>query len=114
VVVGGSSAYHHFLLIPNWLSVDVISGGANLTGEIAHRGITLVSRVHFALTKFLRDESAQGITEYGAILAFVSILVAITFGLTNGSLMPAISLAFSAVSEQLNSMAATASAASGS
>lgn len=73
-----------------------------------------MKRVHFALTKFLRDETAQGITEYGAILAFVSILVALTFSVTNGSLMPAISLAFSAVAGQLNSMAATASAASGS
>jgi len=77
-------------------------------------GYTVVSRVYIALTNCLRDESAQGITEYGAILAFVSILVALTFSVTNGSLMPAISLAFSAVAGQLNSMAATASAASGS
>ncbi|MBS1992958.1 MAG: hypothetical protein JSS83_20715 [Cyanobacteria bacterium SZAS LIN-3] len=73
-----------------------------------------MSRVQLWLKQFFDDEQAQGITEYGAIIAFVSLLVALTFGITSGSLMPAISLAFSAVAQQLNSMAATASSASGS
>jgi len=45
------------------------------------------------LKRFFSDEEAQGITEYGAILAFVSLLVALTFGFTSGSLLPALSSA---------------------
>jgi len=59
-----------------------------------------------------RDENGQGITEYGAIIAFVSILVALTFGLSSGSLQPAVSKAFSSVSSQLNNLSDTASSSS--
>jgi len=63
------------------------------------------------LADFLRDESGQGITEYGAILAFVAILVAVVFGITKGALTAAISSAFSAVVHQLNTLSAAATAA---
>ena len=66
------------------------------------------------LKNFWQEESAQGITEYGAILAFVSLLVALTFGLTSGSLMPAISAAFHSVASQLNALSSEASSSSGS
>ena len=68
------------------------------------------------LARFLalcrHDESGQGITEYGAIIAFVSILVALTFGLRSGTLQPAVSKAFSSVSSQLNNLSDTASSSS--
>jgi Flp pilus assembly pilin Flp len=53
-----------------------------------------------------RDERGQGLTEYAAVIAFVAILVAITFGFSKGSLMPAVSGAFSAVAAQVNEMSA--------
>ena len=62
--------------------------------------------------KFFRDESGQGITEYGAILAFVAILVALVFSITRGALTNAISAAFSAVVSQLNNLSSTAAGAS--
>jgi len=62
--------------------------------------------------KFVRDESGQGITEYGAILAFVAILVAVVFGITKGALTTAISNAFSAVVSQLNALSSAAAAGS--
>lgn len=62
--------------------------------------------------RFCQDESGQGITEYGAIIAFISLLVALTFSASQGSLMPAVSKAFSAVASQLNGLASTASSAS--
>jgi len=64
------------------------------------------------LESFLYDESGQGITEYGAILAFVAILVAVVFAITQGALAGAISKAFSAVVKQLNALSSAASQAS--
>ena len=64
------------------------------------------------LKLFLRDETGQGITEYGAMLAFVAILVAVTFGITKGSLASGISAAYSSVVKQLNNMSASSGAAS--
>lgn len=62
--------------------------------------------------RFIHEESGQGITEYGAILAFVAILVALVFGITKGALTGAISKAFSAVVSQLNNLSSAAAAAS--
>lgn len=36
--------------------------------------------------EYLSDESGQGITEYGAVLAFVAILVALVFSISQGAL----------------------------
>ncbi|MBY0551640.1 MAG: hypothetical protein K2W95_30435 [Candidatus Obscuribacterales bacterium] len=54
------------------------------------------------IRSFRDDESGQGITEYGAILAFVALLVAVVFGFASGSLQSAISQSFSSVTSQLN------------
>ncbi|MFN8551519.1 MAG: hypothetical protein U0103_08535 [Candidatus Obscuribacterales bacterium] len=64
------------------------------------------------LNRFLHEESGQGITEYGAILAFVAILVALVFGITKGALTGSISRAFSAVVSQLNNLSSAAASAS--
>ena len=64
------------------------------------------------ISRFIKDESGQGITEYGAILAFVAILVAVVFGITKGALSSAISAAFSAVVSQLNNLSGAAASAS--
>lgn len=58
------------------------------------------------IRRFVKDESGQGITEYGAILAFVAVLVALVFGFAKGSLASSISAAFSAVIAQLNALSA--------
>lgn len=60
------------------------------------------------ISRFVNDESGQGITEYGAILAFVAILVALVFAVAKGALSAAISAAFSAVVSQLNNLSAGA------
>ncbi len=56
------------------------------------------------INQFVEDESGQGITEYGAILAFVAILIGIVFGAARGQLASAISTAFQNVVTQLNTM----------
>ncbi len=56
------------------------------------------------LNDFVNDELGQGITEYGAILAFVALLVAVVFSFAQGSLTSAISQAFSNVVNQLNKL----------
>ena len=61
---------------------------------------------------FFEDETGQGITEYGAILAFVAVLVALVFSLANGQLKQAICGAFSAVTTQLNKLSSAAGSAS--
>ncbi len=63
------------------------------------------------LHRFCTDESGQGITEYGAILAFVAILVALVFGITQGTLKSAICGAFSSVARQLNNLSSAAGSA---
>jgi Flp pilus assembly pilin Flp len=68
----------------------------------------LANTVH----RFIYEEDGQGITEYGAILAFVAILVALVFGITKGALTGAISAAFSSVVKQLNNLSSAAGAAS--
>ncbi len=53
---------------------------------------------------FVSDESGQGITEYGAILAFVALLVAVVFSFASGTLTSAISQSFSTIVFQLNKL----------
>ncbi len=55
-----------------------------------------------SLKNFMSDESGQGITEYGAILAFVALLVAVVFSFASGTLTSAISQSFSTIVNQLN------------
>ncbi len=61
------------------------------------------------IENFISEESGQGITEYGAILAFVAVLVSIVFTFVTGGLKTAISNAFSSVASQLNNLDSTAS-----
>jgi Flp pilus assembly pilin Flp len=65
------------------------------------------------VSRFISEESGQGITEYGAILAFVAVLVAVVFSITKGALTSAISAAFSAVIGQLNNLSSAGGAAPG-
>lgn len=58
---------------------------------------------------FVEDEAGQGITEYGAILAFVALLVAVVFGFAQGTLQSAISQSFSRVVSELNRLNTTSS-----
>lgn len=55
-----------------------------------------------AVLAFVNDESGQGITEYGAVLAFVALLVAVVFGFAKGALQNTLSQSFSTVVSQLN------------
>ena len=66
-------------------------------------------RIKEALVSFLRDESGQGITEYGAVLAFVALLVAVVFGFARGALQTTLSQSFSTVVSQLNALNAYSS-----
>lgn len=61
-----------------------------------------------------RNEEGQAITEYGAIIAFIAVLVALMFAFCPSSVGPAISNCFSSITNQLNDMSNTASGSSGS
>ncbi len=56
------------------------------------------------LDNFTAVESGQGITEYGAILAFIAVLIGLVLSLPNGSLQTALSSAFSMVASQLSAL----------
>lgn len=56
------------------------------------------------IDRFVSDESGQGITEYGAILAFVAVLIVVVAGFVNGGLKSAISNAYSLVASALNAL----------
>jgi len=62
----------------------------------------LTNSLELKKKKRRRRTFGQGITEYACILAFVALLVALTFGTTKGQLMPALSAAFSSVASELN------------
>ena len=62
---------------------------------------------------FFIDESAQGISEYGAILAMVAVLIGVVFSLTSGVLASGILHCYSAITTQLNNLSSGAGAASG-
>lgn len=63
-----------------------------------------MTKFNLFVRDFVEDESGQGITEYGAILAFVALLVAVVFGFAKGNLTAAISQSFSTVVSQLNQL----------
>jgi Flp pilus assembly pilin Flp len=65
-----------------------------------------------ALNNFINDEAGQGITEYGAILAFVALLVAVVFSFASGTLTSAISQSFSTIVNQLNKLNSVTNATS--
>lgn len=56
------------------------------------------------VNRFVVDESGQGITEYGAILAFVAVLIVVVAGFVNGQLKAALSNAYSLVTSALNAL----------
>jgi Flp pilus assembly pilin Flp len=58
---------------------------------------------------FFDDQSGQGITEYGAVIAFVGMMLAIVFSAGHGALTGAIQSSFSAVSQNLNQLITTPS-----
>lgn len=58
-----------------------------------------------------RSQRGQGITEYGAMLAFVAILVACVFGVQS-ALKSGVSGAYSSMAGQLNNLSAASSGAS--
>jgi Flp pilus assembly pilin Flp len=60
----------------------------------------------------LRRARGQGITEYGAVLAFVAILVALCFSIANGKLGTAVCGAFSSAANQLNVLSTASGSAS--
>jgi Flp pilus assembly pilin Flp len=62
--------------------------------------------------KRLRNRFGQGITEYGAMIAFVAILIALVFSVSNSRLKGAVSAAFSSVSGQLNNLSSGAGSSS--
>lgn len=66
--------------------------------------------LRYEIECFSSDESGQGITEYGAVLAFVALLVAVVFSFASGSLTSAISQSFSSLVFQLGRMNGAASA----
>jgi Flp pilus assembly pilin Flp len=59
-----------------------------------------------------RKARGQGITEYGAMLAFVAVLVAMCFSIANGKLTSSVSAAFSAIAGRLNALSSYVNATS--
>ena len=58
------------------------------------------------LKTFFCDESGQGISEYGAVLAFVSTLIALAFSGGGGILMTALKGSVSAITSNINNLTA--------
>jgi Flp pilus assembly pilin Flp len=70
-------------------------------------------RLRKGLRAFLRKQSGQGITEYAAMIAFVAILVAIVFTITQGGLAKSVSAAYSSIIVQLNNLSTASGTAQG-
>lgn len=74
----------------------------------------MYARVKHEFKRFLTEESGQGVSEYGAILAWVSVIVALVFGFTNGRLGQGILTMFQTLANHLNGMSSFASGGGGS
>jgi Flp pilus assembly pilin Flp len=61
------------------------------------------------LKKFIKNESGQGITEYGAVLAFVAFLIAGILATGQGTLGSAVKNAFSATANSLTQLVSNVS-----
>jgi Flp pilus assembly pilin Flp len=57
-----------------------------------------------AIVAFWQDEQGQSITEYGAVLAFVGVLIALAFSLAKGGLFSAVSNSYSGVVNNLGAL----------
>jgi len=57
------------------------------------------------ICQFLQEESGQGINEYAAIMAFVSLVFMLVFSLTEGALAATIMQCFSSMAGQINRLA---------
>ena len=57
-----------------------------------------------SLKRFIHEESGQGITEYGAILAFVALLVGMTFAFGAG-FRDAVLQSYAIITAQLSALA---------
>jgi Flp pilus assembly pilin Flp len=64
------------------------------------------------LSDFIHDESGQSVTEYGAIIAFVGLIVAMVFGLARGTLFQTICQSYSGVVSQMDTLNSYASSSS--
>ena len=70
-----------------------------------NKSITNTEIIHFQedivvlnlIKAFFQNESGQGITEYGAVMAFIGILIAFAFSTGNSSLYSAIKGCFSSL-----------------
>jgi Flp pilus assembly pilin Flp len=61
---------------------------------------------NLVLHSFIFDESGQGITEYGAILAFVAVLIVVVTGFVKGPLAGALNNCYSVIVYALNTLCA--------
>ncbi len=59
-----------------------------------------------------RNEEGQAITEYGAIIAFIAVLISLVFAFGSSEFGLAVSHAFSSVVQQLNDLVAQSNSAS--
>ena len=64
--------------------------------------------------QFIREESGQGISEYGAVIAFVAILVSVVFAMTSGGFAASISSVYSSMATELNALNQASGASSSS
>jgi len=61
------------------------------------------------LKRFTQEDSGQGITEYGAILAFVALLIVLVLSFVQGSMAAALTNAYSIIVSTLNFLNSQAS-----
>lgn len=59
-----------------------------------------------AVSDFIKDEGGQGITEYYACIAFIGVLVALCFALSQGSFADTLFQSFSNMSGQIHRLIA--------
>jgi Flp pilus assembly pilin Flp len=59
-----------------------------------------------------RNNKGQGMAEYAGVIAFIALLVAMTFGFARGSLLPSVSGAYSTVESHVTQLSTAGGSAS--
>ena len=75
---------------------------------LGHISLMYVTNRKFGIVSSFQGKTIKRMLKSGAILAFVAILVALVFSITQGALRGAICAAFSAVVSQLNNLSSGA------
>jgi Flp pilus assembly pilin Flp len=85
-----------------------VAGGVGIRGANRGHGVQIMFGDDL-LKRSIREDSGQGITEYGCILAFVALLIVLLLSFAQGSMASALTNAYSIIESTISFLDSQAS-----